>query len=352
MPKIANFKALPISAFSDRPGGGNDPFVLSSDDPAQLLTVSIDDDDSTIEGDTVTNETSNDANQIATVTDASGALVSTDACYVEWTATYTGTNGQVVEVWRIELENGLRLFAVSEIPEVGVTFTTSNKDQGADGLDPADIPDTPCFARGVLIKTVDGPRAIETLKVGDRVVLQGGTQAILRWIGNRKYTADEIKAKPTLRPIRIVQGVLGNGLPKRDMLVSRQHRMLIQSKIAKRMFGVPEVLVSAIRLTVLPGIFIDNTVEGVEYFHLLFDRHEIIIAEGAPSESLFTGPEALKALGCKAREEIQEMFPEIAAIDYEPAPARHIPKVKRQKQLILRHQKNNHSCLDSSNRIC
>ncbi|MEL7430855.1 MAG: Hint domain-containing protein, partial [Pseudomonadota bacterium] len=257
MPEIANFKALPFSAFSNPPGGGNDPFVLSSDDPAQLLTVSIDDDDNTIEGDTITNETPNDANQIATVTDASGALISTDACYVEWTATYIGTNGQVIEVWRIELDNGLRLFAVSEIPEVGVTFTTSNKDQGADGLDPADIPDTPCFTSGVLIATAEGPRMIETLRVGERVLLKGGTEAILRWIGRRKYTLDEITAKPKLRPIRIVQGALGGGLPSRDMLVSRQHRMLIESKIAERMFGEPEVLVSAIRLTALPGIFID-----------------------------------------------------------------------------------------------
>ena len=49
MPVIAEFKALPITAFSDNPGGSNDPFVLASDDPAQLLTVSIDDDDTTID---------------------------------------------------------------------------------------------------------------------------------------------------------------------------------------------------------------------------------------------------------------------------------------------------------------
>ncbi|MEL7178503.1 MAG: Hint domain-containing protein [Pseudomonadota bacterium] len=347
MPEIANFKALPISAFSDPPGGGNDPFILASDDPAQLLTVSIDDDDATIEGDTITNETPNDANQIATVTDASGTLVSTDACYVEWTATYTGTNGQVIEVWRIELDNGLRLFAVSEIPEVGVTFTTSNKDQGADGLDPADIPDTPCFTYGVLIATTDGPRPIETLRVGDRVALEDGTESVIRWIGRRKYSLEEITAKPKLRPVRIVQGALGSGLPKRDMLISRQHRMLIQSKIAERMFGEPEVLVSAIRLTTLPGVFIDESVKEVEYFHLLFDRHEIIFAEGAPSESLFTGPEALKALGREAREEIQELFPEISSMNYEPVPARCIPTAKRQKQLVLRHQKNNRPCVGS-----
>ncbi|MEL7430891.1 MAG: Hint domain-containing protein, partial [Pseudomonadota bacterium] len=121
---------------------------------------------------------------------------------------------------------------------------------------------------------------------------------------------------------------------------------------AERMFGEPEVLVSAIRLTALPGIFIDESVDGVEYFHLLFDRHEIVLAEGAASESLFTGPEALKALGREAREEIQELFPEISKFDYQPVPARRIPTAKRQKQLILRHQKNNQSCVGLSGSIC
>jgi hypothetical protein len=321
--------------------------VLASFDPDDLLNVSIDDDDATIDGDTITNETPNDSNQIATVTDASGNLVSTDASYVEWTATYTGTNGQVIEVWRIELDNGLRLFAVSEIPEVGVTFTTTNKDQGADGLDPADVPDTPCLTRGTLIQTAYGPRPIETLKVGDRIVTDTGEQAILRWVYSRTYKASELIGKPKMWPIRITSGALGAGLPLRDMLVSRQHRMLVRSRIAERMFGCTEVLVAAIKLTGIPGIYVDDTVEGIEYFHLLFDRHEVIIAEGTPTESLFTGPEALASLGADAREELFEMFPELAQAGRAPDPARFIPAPGQQKQLIVRHHKNARQLLSS-----
>lgn len=340
MPVIATFKALPIGIFTDRPGGGNDPFVLGSFDASDLLNVSIDDDDNSIDGDTIINETPDDSNQIATVTDQDGNLVATDASYVEWTATYTGTNGQVIEMWRIELDSGLRLFAVSEIPEVGVTFTTSNKDQGATGLDPADIPDTPCLTRGVLIATPKGPRAIETLSAGDTVTLEDGGTATLRWVGSRRYVAEELRSKPKVRPIRITQGALGGGLPLRDLLVSRQHRMIVRSQITQRMFGAPEVLVAAIKLTSLPGIFVDESTQTVEYFHLLFDRHEIILAEGAPTESLFIGPESMASLPDEARDEICEIFPELKRAQYIAKAARPIPPIKKQKQLVWRHQKN------------
>lgn len=346
MPVIATFKAIQIDAFSDRPGGGNDPFVLVNDNADDFLNVSIDDFDGTLEGDNTTNETSDDPDQIATVTDSDGNFVSSDACYVEWTATYTGANGQVIEMWRIELNNGLRLFAVSEIPEPGVVFTTTNKDQSATGLDPANIPDTPCLTRGTLIQTASGLCAIETLKTGDAVTLFDAGQAQIRWIGSRAYGPSELKAKPKLLPIRVMAGALGEGLPKRDMLVSRQHRMLVRSKIAMRMFGSLEVLIAANKLTHIPGIFVDQSVTTVEYFHLLFDKHQVILAEGAPTESLFTGPEALLTLGAKAIEEITEIFPDVLDFDYSPVAARPIPNAKMQKQLVMRHHKNHKKLID------
>jgi hypothetical protein len=57
----------------------------------------------------------------------------------------------------------------------------------------------------------------------------------------------------------------------------------------------------------------------VTYVHVLFDRHEVVFAEGAQSESLYTGDEALKALGEAARAEIFRLFPDLAR-RAEPAP--------------------------------
>jgi hypothetical protein len=162
----------------------------------------------------------------------------------------------------------------------------------------------------------------------------------VRWIGRRQLGRRELEANPKLYPVRISMGTLGNGLPLRDLWVSRQHRMLVQSKIAERMFGRSEVLVSAIKLTGVPGIFTDESVKQVGYMHLLFEKHEIIFAEGAPTESLFTGPEALEAMDASARQEILEVFPELASLEFAPEPARYIPTGKMQRHLIARHSKN------------
>lgn len=73
----------------------------------------------------------------------------------------------------------------------------------------------------------------------------------------------------------------------------------------------------------------------------MFDNHKAIFAEGAASESLFIGPEAIKTVSPEAREEIMKIFPELADDDYACESAALIPSNKAQKQLIARHVKNN-----------
>ncbi|MFS4580910.1 Hint domain-containing protein [Phaeobacter sp. C3_T13_0] len=203
-----------------------------------------------------------------------------------------------------------------------------------------------CFTRGTFIETASGQRHVETLMVGDSIVVSGGETKPIQWISSSKVGAAALARNPKSRPVRIKAGALGNGLPRRDLIVSRQHRMLVSSKIAERMFGTTEVLISAIRLTELPGIYIDDEVEDVEYFHILFDTHEVIWAEGAPSESLFTGPQALESVPVDARKEIENLFPELKSLDYEASAAALIPTHKRQKQLVARHVKNSKAMID------
>lgn len=199
--------------------------------------------------------------------------------------------------------------------------------------------DVTCFTAGTLIETARGPRPIETIKTGDQVLTCDGPSTVM-WAGRRTVSQEELTTSPNLKPIRIMAGALGNGLPKRDLVVSRQHRMLVQSKAAKSMCGTDAVLIPAIKLTALPGIFVDDGFSEVEYFHLLFDCHKVIFAEATPTESLFTGPEALKSVSQAARKEILKLFPEIADLNYKPKPARHIPAGRVQKMLVAQHLKN------------
>ncbi|WP_199257775.1 Hint domain-containing protein [Paracoccus binzhouensis] len=214
----------------------------------------------------------------------------------------------------------------SDGQEVGTLSIRSNDIQGA-----------PCFCRGTLIETPNGPVAIETLAAGDLVMTRDHGPQVLRWIGSTRLSALQLLRAPHLRPIRIRAGALGAGRPVCDLLVSPQHRILVRSSIACRMFGAAEVLVAAKQLLVLDGIDIAANFDQVEYYHMLFDRHEVVISNGAETESLHTGAEALKSVGPAAAAEIFALFPELRDKDFRPEAARVLPSGRRGRKLAMRH---------------
>lgn len=188
-----------------------------------------------------------------------------------------------------------------------------------------------------MIRSKDGETRVEDLEPGDLVLtIDNGLQPI-RWIGLRKLSSAELQAAPNLRPIRIEKGALGKDTPSRDLLVSPQHRILVRSKIAQRMFGSMEVLVAAKQLCRRDGIDIAEDPTEVEYFHLLFDQHEVVYSNGAETESLYTGPQALKSVGAAARGEIFTLFPQLLDSDTVLSAARELPPGRRARKLVERH---------------
>lgn len=178
-----------------------------------------------------------------------------------------------------------------------------------------------CFAEGTLIDTPDGPSPVERLTPGQMIdTLDHGAQP-LRWIGHMRFSAAALAHNDTLRPVRIEAGALGPGCPQRPLRVSRQHRMLVTGQ-SRRVFGADEVLIPAIQLADLPGIALDRTAGALSYYHLLFDRHEVLRANGAPCESFLLGPQALRTLSPVAHAEIAALFPEILDPAFQAQPAR------------------------------
>ncbi len=170
-----------------------------------------------------------------------------------------------------------------------------------------------CFTPGTRIATQKGEVAVERLKAGDKVFTRDNGAQTLRWVGRRDLTPQEMQAHPEFQPILIRQGALGKGLPERDMLVSPQHRMLVTSDIAALMFNEREVLVAAKHLTGLDGV--DQVRTGaVSYLHLMFDHHEVVLADGAWSESFQPGDHSLRGIGAEQRGEVLTLFPELQTI--------------------------------------
>ena len=165
-----------------------------------------------------------------------------------------------------------------------------------------------CFTPGTMIATPSGPRRIETLREGDRVLTRDNGPQPIAWVGDRTLSAGELAAAPRLRPITIAPEALGGS---QALTVSPQHRLLIEGARAELMFDEPEVLVPAVSL--LGGDMAWRAdVPGVRYIHLLFERHEVIWANGVATESLHPGDQALDALAEAGRQEVVTLFPDLA----------------------------------------
>jgi glycosyltransferase involved in cell wall biosynthesis len=135
----------------------------------------------------------------------------------------------------------------------------------------ADI--TPCYCEGTLILTDRGERPVEELAIGDSVITAHGALRPIRWIGRRSYAGRFARGTHVL-PIFFKAGALDADCPRRDLWVSPHHAMFLDG-----------ALIEAIDLVNGVSIFQAERVDRVDYFHIELDTHDIIVAEGALSES-------------------------------------------------------------------
>ncbi|MHA3979058.1 Hint domain-containing protein [Halovulum sp. GXIMD14794] len=307
--KVTTFEFDPKTTFSE---ATRSKFQLTQENwdatfGAARGSMTVEDDNDLLEDD---NSTGNQGDAFGSFTGSDGQVTQNVGVELESKYTYTWTDAsgakQTTVIGQVTFEgSGLPPVAIitGPIPPVGTTLTLSDFDANpwkpGEGMAYAD---TVCFTRGTMILTPTGEVPIEDLHAGDLVMTRDRGAQPLRWVGSRT-----VAATGPLAPITIKAGALGND---RDLRVSPAHRMLVGGWKAEVLFGQREVLVTARQLTVRDDVFM---VEGgeVEYFHLLLDRHEILTANGAPSESLNPSDLALDALETEQRAEIRALFPEL-----------------------------------------
>ncbi len=163
--------------------------------------------------------------------------------------------------------------------------------------------DPHCFTRGTAIRTARGEVLVEDLIIGDMVWTEGHGMQPIRWICQR-----EVRAEGDFAPIRISAGTLS---ADRDILVSPAHRMLVQGPEVDVLFGVSKALVAAKDMVNGVTITRDTSQPMVEYFHILFDQHEVLQAHGTLSESFFPHTTAVEDFGGEQRKELFALFPEL-----------------------------------------
>ena len=226
-------------------------------------------------------------------------------------STVTLSTGQTV---KLNADGTFTVTADATVESVNFSYTIddgTNTDVGFVILD-----SVPCFVRGTAILTERGEVPVEALQLGDLVQTRDNGFQPVRWIGGRATVAQGKHA-----PIRIRANTFG---AHKELWLSPLHRVLIRDALAELLFGEHEVLVAARDLVNDTSV---TVVEGgtVEYFHLLFDQHEVIYSEGLPTESFLPGPQLADSFEEEIAAEIYELFPEInpeTGLGYSPAARR------------------------------
>ena len=190
-----------------------------------------------------------------------------------------------------------------------------NNDALGDNLDRWQTGGVICFTPGTMIRTPTGLLPVEMLQEGDKVQTKdNGPQEIL-WIGSRRMTGARLFAMPKLRPVRIRPAALGRGQPDAELLVSPEHRMLLEGPEAVALFNTPEVLVAAKDMVNGSTVTVDHLLREVTYIHLLLPAHQILWANGIETESFHPSNASLSTLGDDDRQRLLKQFP---TLEYDP----------------------------------
>lgn len=194
-----------------------------------------------------------------------------------------------------------------------------------------------CFTPGTLIDTPEGKRPVEALRPGDKVATRDDGAQELLWIGSRRMSGARLYALPHLRPVRIRAGAFGIHRPDGDLLVSPQHRMLLKGPAARALFNEAEVLVQAVDLVNGTSVRIEDRLPEVHYIHLMFERHQVLWANGMESESFHPASTALDMIAPEQRAGLLSFCPEAEKdpLSYGPFARR---SLSASEAAIMRHE--------------
>ena len=239
---------------------------------------------------------------------AKGSAFGAPGAAVEIVARYTlmGDDGNRVELLALRVAQELFALPLSPMGQ-GTGYQLLKVEEAPEETALSDLLCV-SFARGTMITMADGAqRPIETLTRGDRVLTRDhGPQPVL-WVGHAT-----LRGVGAFAPVVISAGAMGNA---GDLIVSQQHRMFLYQRQRVAGMATSELLVQARHLVNGEAVFIR---EGgfVDYFSLVFDRHEIVYAEGIPAESLMVSEAVINRLPPELSGEVKARFPGLSQVQH------------------------------------
>lgn len=154
-----------------------------------------------------------------------------------------------------------------------------------EGLDPAGGVLLRCGA-GTRLRTPDGARAVEMLRPGDVLCDVDRAPVTVLGVARRVLSAGVLAMRPDLRPLRLRRGSLGDGMPRRDLRLAPQHRLLLRGVVLEALLDEESVLAPVGHLVDGLAVSAEAVTGPVLYHQVTCDRPAILVAEGVPVEGV------------------------------------------------------------------
>jgi hypothetical protein len=121
---------------------------------------------------------------------------------------------------------------------------------------------------------------VEELQIGDEIHTLAGRKAI-KWIGYNKFTKEESRAwQDSVMPIRVARSAIDDDSPHGDLYLSPLHCVFFNEALIPVKYLINGTSVARRA---------PSGISAIEYYHVEFDTHEVLYAEGALVESFFDG---------------------------------------------------------------
>lgn len=152
-------------------------------------------------------------------------------------------------------------------------------DDNSNPDDPSVIP-RPCYLAGVQIQAGRGILNVEDIKPGDSIStwspsLKNSRRQQVIWCGYADLTVrEDLPDDIAGWPVRICKGAIASNVPSRDLRVTGEHGLYLQGR-----FVPARMLVNGMT------ILFDKTVKNYRFYHIETEKHAIIKADGAFSET-------------------------------------------------------------------
>jgi len=213
-----------------------------------------------------------------------------------------------------------------EFDEVPSGCDLMRMDQTGSGHD--DTGEAIGFVAGTRVATPLGYVTVERLQAGDRILTADSRHAKLIWVGTTRVVARGGHA-----PVRFETGVMDNIRPLR---LGQGHRVRVTGWRAELLFDAEAVLASAKSFVNDMDVVIDPSAAEITYVHLMFEQHEVVLAENVACETLRAGPDGRRVLDEMARSAVELHHPAMPGEFRDGAEHSALPILSAGEERVLR----------------